>query len=136
MRELHDGAQRHLPEVRHLRIDERLLVSRLAPSQRPVEKAGQRRPFLRCRAARKAARGPILAPARQIIHRFFEAAVLPLDRGNTRKTLENDRSSVGGCLQETHVLLGFSAQTQSLSVQGRFCPFVERLPIVSEICRL
>ena len=28
MRQLHHGAQRHVPEVRHLRLDERLLVSR------------------------------------------------------------------------------------------------------------
>ena len=28
VRQLHDGAQRHLPEVRHLRLDERLFVSR------------------------------------------------------------------------------------------------------------
>jgi hypothetical protein len=28
MRQLHDGAERHLPEMRHLRCDQRLLLRR------------------------------------------------------------------------------------------------------------
>lgn len=53
MRELHTGAQRHLHEVRHLRVDIWLLITELRRAQPPKGASFLNRPQARNRAEKK-----------------------------------------------------------------------------------